>query len=325
MSSTAQEILAELETRAGQSDTDREAWLAERRSGITATNVRDLACKGPSRRAQIVAEKRGEYNDTFNGNQYTEWGNRREPIIAAWVREQYGIEPETRVFKSKNNPAYLASPDGIGVIDGELVLAEIKTAGKHVWPGNRLFKQSGYALQMQWQMYVLDAARCLYVLEEHDNEWKETGGDYKQPTPPDEPLTIWIERDDAVIAELIKVADDALALIRDGIAEPTEEVAAEAHRYASAVSQRDNAKAQLALLNATVAEHGDRLRQLLPPGEFTEGPFGRIAIGAAYESTRMDNKSLADAYPEIAAQFRSTISMPGRITYTPTTKKAVKR
>ena len=69
-------MLEDLMARAGASDTDREAWLAERAQGVTATEIRDLAKCGAGFRLDLIAQKRGAPS-TFTGNQYTAWRSRR--------------------------------------------------------------------------------------------------------------------------------------------------------------------------------------------------------------------------------------------------------
>lgn len=194
--------LAELEGRAGASDRDRAAWLAERATGVTATEVRDLVI-GAKRQDDLIAIKLGRKEDTFSGNQYTDWGKLREPVIAEALRG-VGIEPESRVFHGKQNSRHLASPDGVGVnFYGDLIVSEIKTSSKRPYFGTAAYNETGYELQMQWVMHVTGATRCYYVLEERVG----TPGSFS----PGEMSSTWIERDEVKIAELVKVADDFLA------------------------------------------------------------------------------------------------------------------
>ena len=72
----------DLYVRAGASDTDREAWLAQRRTGITATEVRDIAKGGAVKRKELIGYKLHPETNTFTGNQYTEWGKKREAALA---------------------------------------------------------------------------------------------------------------------------------------------------------------------------------------------------------------------------------------------------
>lgn len=157
---------AELESRAGASGQNRMAWLEERRRGITATQVRDLAMASDlgAAIAALVREKVLGL-DVQLRMPVIRWGNEREPIIAAEAEAIYGYRHETRVFRSASNPRWLASPDGLRVDpDGTPSLLEIKTAG---WPLDEdSVRQKGYYDQCQWQMLVLDSDRCLLMWEE---------------------------------------------------------------------------------------------------------------------------------------------------------------
>ena len=200
----------DLYVRAGASDTDREAWLAQRRTGITATEVRDIAKGGAVKRKELIGYKLHPETNTFTGNQYTEWGKKREAALAR-VLEAAGITPETRIFQALENPRHMASPDGVGFdpIGCEWVLGEIKTSKYNLDPAGDRFAATGYYDQMQWQMYVCGATRCLFVWEQHDDAW---------PAPSPLPhRTAWVERDDERIAQLIVIADEFLAEL-DGAA-----------------------------------------------------------------------------------------------------------
>lgn len=149
----------------GASDQDKPAWLAERRTGVTATEIRDLYL-GKITIDKLVALKLGREKDNFTGNEYTRWGVEREPIIAAEVESRFGIFPESRVFHAADEPRFLASPDGLGVdFDGNTVVSETKTAEKDISPGTPAYEEKGYFVQKVWQMRVMQARRCLYATE----------------------------------------------------------------------------------------------------------------------------------------------------------------
>lgn len=190
------DVLSDLEARAGASDSDREAWLAERRQGVTATEVKSLQQGGPGVQAELIRLKLGLQEDSFTGNAFTEWGKAREPVIAAIVQERYAIAPESRVFHAADNSRFLASPDGVGLTwDGELVVAEIKTAGRDMTPGGAAYERAGYALQQQWVMRVTGARRCLFVWEERI----EVGAGQFEPG---ELHFHWVEYDEGLVAQL---------------------------------------------------------------------------------------------------------------------------
>jgi hypothetical protein len=190
--------LADLMSRAGASDQDRTAWLAERRGGITATEVRDLAI-GKKRQGELVDLKLGLREDTFNGNAYTEWGKLREPFLAA-IAERRGIAAESRVFHAAADSRWLASPDGVGTdFDGELLVGEYKTSGHDLTPGSPSFERTGYFEQMQWAMHVTGARRCLFIWEERLG-MPETGFEAGRQ------FEHWIEYHEPTVKHLVTVA-----------------------------------------------------------------------------------------------------------------------
>lgn len=197
-------LTADIEARAGASDTDRTLWLAERARGVTATEVAKLATGGTV--DALVRDK--IEGSSFGGNRYTAWGKAREPFLEQHM-SGFGIDAESRVFSAVDNPRHLASPDGIGVdFDGNVFLGEGKTSRDDLDPqGGNMPDQ--YLYQMQWQMHVIGANRCLFVWEQHNNVW---------PTPDPYPIrSEWIDRDQAVIDKLITLADHALTALDDAI------------------------------------------------------------------------------------------------------------
>lgn len=172
-------------------DTDRDSWLSFRRTGITATDAARLATLTSVR--AVVNDKL--YGGSFQGNAFTEFGRQREPEIAAWVRREHGIEPCGLLIHSAENKRHLATPDGLAHIDGEVVLAEIKTTNK-LW--NRIPRN--YLRQVWWQQYVTGAARTLFVWERHENFVVQDA----------QPRSVWIDRDECEIAKLVQLADEVL-------------------------------------------------------------------------------------------------------------------
>ncbi|MBF4628925.1 YqaJ viral recombinase family protein [Curtobacterium flaccumfaciens] len=231
MSAVRVALPAELEARAGAPDTDRTQWLFERAHGCTATEIRDLylRAKGLGGRSaeDLIKEKlalllaptpedrEAAAASTFVGNRYTQWGKTREPVIAKQLQEQFGMLPESRVFRSAENPRYLASPDGVRVVTGDhrdvLEVAEIKTSGVDIAPGTAAYAKKGYAIQQQWVMGVLGADQSLYAWEQHDGDWLARGGQNEEPEPLDLFVpTQWIPFDADLFAELVVLADHFL-------------------------------------------------------------------------------------------------------------------
>ncbi|GAA4781665.1 MULTISPECIES: YqaJ viral recombinase family protein [Microbacterium] len=178
----------ELAARIVADSRDRVAWLRARSQGITATDIATIT----SERVIPRAAEQKLRGSSFGGNAYTDHGRRREPEIAAWVAATHGIQPSSALFHAEVERRHLATPDGIAVDGGgRVLLAEIKTTNKS-W---RSIPRS-YLRQVWWQQHVLGAERTLFAWEEHR--------DFRPLH--DEPKCLWIERDDAEIGQLVRLA-----------------------------------------------------------------------------------------------------------------------
>lgn len=167
---------------------DRVAWLRARSRGITATDVAGLTSERAISRAALT-KLRGS---GFTGNAYTDHGRRREPAIAAWIAATHGIQPSSALFRAVVEPRHLATPDGLMQdAAGRITLAEIKTTNKS-W---RSIPRS-YLRQVWWQQHVVGAERTLVAWEQHDG-FVPVG---------DEPRCAWVDRDEAEIARLVRLA-----------------------------------------------------------------------------------------------------------------------
>lgn len=211
---------------------DREAWVAARANGITATDVRDAAKGTSSDRRRIIAEKVTGDTKDLAGNRFIDWGHEREPIIMDWVRRRFGVEPDGHLYAAGNDPRWLATPDGYSVdpMTGERVGAEVKTTKWDLWPfveeqrgvqprvltaahathfrdlpGAPRFWSTGYYDQMQWQMYVTGAQWWLFVYEQHDDNWAP------KPKPVGTPVVVRVKANLDRQRELLQVAKELAA------------------------------------------------------------------------------------------------------------------
>ncbi|WP_150308749.1 YqaJ viral recombinase family protein [Planctomonas psychrotolerans] len=174
--------------------TDRVGWMRARSRGITATDVARLS--SPAAIDAVAHEKL--HGSRFGGNAYTDHGRVREPEIARWVKSEHDIDASAALFHAHGQRRHLATPDGVGVRAGSLVLAEIKTTNKE-W---RSIPRS-YLRQVWWQQYVLGAERTLLVWERHI-DFVPLGG---------EPHHRWIDRDDAEIDRLVQLANTLISVL----------------------------------------------------------------------------------------------------------------
>lgn len=262
MAAAVLSALEELEQRAGASDTDRPAWLAERRRGLTATEVRDLALKGPAFKRELIEAKLADVDEPELRSPYIVWGRRREPIIAERVEAVHGLRPESRVFRAADQPRWLGSPDGVGEdFDGSLVVAEYKTAEVDIAPGTVKFDAKGYFLQMQWVMRVTGARRCLYA-------WEKRVGDPDYGFEPGPLRMAWVEYDEATVRRLEAIAVDFLDALDEArrAREVGEEPGIDEHADTLAVNYLHALDAEKQGTEAKRAAYGE-LKDYLAAGE----------------------------------------------------------
>lgn len=218
----------------------REPWMAQRRGGITATEIRDWPV--PSARRRILTEKvTGEDDDHgwvpvagtgYTMNDFARHGNVREQAISEWIEATFAIQPSNHVYSHPENDRWLATPDGMyvepfssGYAPGgeDAVISEIKTHGTSLQPGpldgarvlrfvdpQSVFAKERFYRQVQWQMLVMNASRTLFVWEVRTKERDAEGGIWVPAGPPE---YCWIMRDQEFIDRLVEEADDALAQI----------------------------------------------------------------------------------------------------------------
>lgn len=146
---------------------DEEEWLEQRRKYITATEIAH-AIRSPKYARQLYEEKSSGVQK-FQGNAATRWGKEREPAIAAYV--QHVLEPRLKANDNlfvSDNGIIAATPDMVDKYF-ELgqpieIIGEIKTVTeKNDWRGKDIPKV--YADQIQTQLYVSTAEKCLLVWE----------------------------------------------------------------------------------------------------------------------------------------------------------------
>lgn len=203
---------------------DRVAWLKARARGVTATDAARLTTAASIQ--SVAYDKRRQSNSSFSGSSshgasgsritggstgagyadagytgsrtaYLDHGLRREPIIAQWVSENFGISHSNRLYHSAYELRHMATPDGLKELpDGGVELCEIKTTS---YPWRTIPRH--YLRQIWWQQYVLGAERTLLVWEQHE--------DFKPVAS--EPQIRWIDRDEDQIAILVNLATELIA------------------------------------------------------------------------------------------------------------------
>jgi hypothetical protein len=305
--SAAVDVLNDLEARAGASDRDRLAWLLERSQGITATEVRDLYLRRISV-AGLIAKKLAGPEPELTGN-YVVWGKTREPVIAATIESIYPtLLPESRVFHAADNSRFLGSPDGLGVVHGQLVVSEIKTSKYEIPLGSPAEAKKGYRAQMTWVMRVTGARRCLYAWEVHDDTFLERENGAWEPEPVGlVPVMEWLEYDEALAKELEAIAVGFLVAFDAATAgdvvqydDELDTLAVNLLRFREEESSAKKAKEQTwkQLQEALRSQH-DELSQESPLARITWRAAGTADVAGEPVIVR-DEQAAREAAPDVA-------------------------
>ena len=168
----------------------KDLWLAARDRGVTATQVAKAST--PAGMKEVLAQI--ENPTPIEANGFMSWGTEREAYIAHVVKERYGILPNDWLVcaDGAGNEWQMATPDGLSL--DHTVIGEYKTSGKSL---DRI--PANYMRQVQWQLYVTGAEKCLfaYELRLEGPEGFVPGFDVECQ---------WIERNEEMISELIVAA-----------------------------------------------------------------------------------------------------------------------
>jgi hypothetical protein len=172
---------------------DREAWLKARAEGVTATMVQRAFT--PAGMKEVLAEIDEPREVTPNA--YMDWGNEREPYIAEFVKQRHGLLANDWLISAGGRMSpdrwMMATPDGLSL--DHTMIGEYKTSGK---PLDKI--PAHYMRQIQWQMWVTDAASCVFAWELR----MDAPGGF---APGFEISTQVILRDDELIKKLVAVAE----------------------------------------------------------------------------------------------------------------------
>jgi hypothetical protein len=170
----------------------KDLWLAARDCGVTATQVAKAST--PAGMKEVLSQI--ENPTPVEPNGFMDWGVEREAYIAHVVKERYGILPNDWLLcaEGAGNEWQMATPDGLSL--DHTIIGEYKTSGK---PLDKV--PANYMRQVQWQLYVTGAEKCLfaYELRLEGPEGFCPGMDVECQ---------WIKRDEKIIGDLIKVAEE---------------------------------------------------------------------------------------------------------------------
>lgn len=172
---------------------DRDAWLAARECGVTATQV--ARASTPSGFAAEI--ERLSNPEVIVPTPEMEWGSEREHSIAMRVKAEFGVMPNSWLIcaDGRANRWQLATPDGISL--DHTVLSEIKTGGREFTGIPVAHKR-----QMWWQMYVA-GPQTTQTIYTYERRFGEPGSFY----PAFDLVHLVFERDEEEIEKLVRVAE----------------------------------------------------------------------------------------------------------------------
>lgn len=297
--------------------TSQEHWLEERRKRLTSTELADLTLNKSAAFWQRLRAEKESGEQSFTGNQYTEWGLEREEALATVItrdvdsRLRYNDHPQAIVIADWDS-RLCGTPDMIGEVEADGhrdVIGEIKTSkaekqfmgGKlHGWAPDRHY------LQIQQNMALVDAMECYLFVEYHED------------FSPTSSQGMWIKRDKPTQALLAEIAETWFKWIEDG---ETPDFMAETTRQQDwAIAGLIEEYAQTVEAIEKLKEQQNRIRETLltTTGNSFKTEVGRFKLTVstsqptlAFDSTRFkkENPELWKKYQtkEVAARTRLTV------------------
>jgi hypothetical protein len=163
---------------------------------VSATTVAKAA-SGPAGYDAELQKALFPEDNIVEDNAYMKFGRDYEEWIVNGLPLEYRIKPNDWLIRGDGDYRWhLATPDGLN--DDWSIIAEVKTTGKD-WEGSAIPIQ--YRRQVQWQLHVTGAQKCVFA-------WLLRATSQSGEFVPAwmEPKHIIMERDEAMIADLIEVA-----------------------------------------------------------------------------------------------------------------------
>ena len=276
---------------------DHEDWLAFRQGRLTST---ELARLHTSRNAATWHEVRDakENGSKFHGNQYTDWGSTREPLLAQVLIEEvdtrltYNEEPQTIFLPDDERLS--CTPDLYA--DDLEVIGEIKTSSRpftggrwHEWcPDN-------YYCQIQANMHYVGAEACALLVEVHE-DFTPVSLDHRT-----------ITYDPKFAAELMNTAGEWFAWLDgttpDWMGEITsldqvDEVTDLVAQYAMLTAEVDDRKQRIANLKAEILEL---------TGDSHTGDYGgyHVTVSTTQPSKVFDSAAFRKEHADLYQQYKT--------------------
>ena len=289
-------------------------WLAWRALGVSATDSPVILGKSPYKTPwRLWAEKTGKTKaPDISGNPNVRRGNKLEPIARQWMEKHIGKILLPLCGEWSTNPIFRASFDG--VTDGGTPV-ELKAPSEKTFEEVKKLQQEStayklYYYQVQHQLLVADA-EAGYLVFFHEEQ---------------EPIFFMIQRDNALIDEMIKKGTEFWSMVQGhgepkldpekDLFEPTtadqeKNWAAAAAVYRSAERTLKQIEAEAKMLKANMKEAEKVLTSIM--GEFQKADHAGITVTRFTKTGSIDYKKfLTEKFPVDESQLETYRRKPSQ-------------
>ncbi len=290
-------------------------WLEARREVLTATDIAALYTGGAATWRRIRESKQNPPPDFTND--VFEWGHKREKEMEKWCHAfvDSSLHLNEKLIVSTEFPKIGATPDMVDDLEEITVIGECKTSKDTPPKLSRGLELSGLALryymQVQVQLLVTGADACVFVWEQHDNDWQyrlDKDGelsDRPEPAPLDTTHEV-IEPDKAAFAEIHRVVEQ---YFKDGAGTPQAVVL---------MKQLRSIHAQMDALKSDERAVREELSSLVDEGGKLVTDFGTVSkskptVRRVFDQARLkkENEDMWGSYlveKEVPSSLRVTLT-----------------
>lgn len=280
---------------------NEDEWHEYRRQHLTSTELAGIHLSKTARAWQELREEK-ESGDRWGGNQYTEWGKAREPVLAPLVVEvdsrlDYNPEPQT-IAINPDDDRLCGTPDLFSEDGG--VIGEIKTA-KHPFTGGYWHDwcPDGYYLQVQANMWHAGAEACVLLVEyyrEQDGKFSSVEYEYQV-----------IHYDPKVVEDMQATAAQWFAWLDGETPAWMGEVTSleDADEVEDLVAQLADAEEKAAIWSDLAKTYKKDLLKLL--GDSYAGTHAgyKVSVSTTKDSKTFDSKAFKTAHPDLYSEFNT--------------------